>query len=483
MSSARNFFIAFALMLTMVSIPACVSMKGIFTHSSKLDPAKLEQSKVVTQTELSTVWPNETWWKAYQDPQLDALIGKAIADSPTLQVAMDRVSLSGAYVDNTKAQKMPMVGADASLVRERFTTLQFIPPPDAGSTEWNNKITANLTYDLDLWGQKSSIWKGAIDESYASAADFQQVRLELVTALVQNYAQLSMAFALRDVEEERLHLLKERISIARRELSAGLSTEMAVSEIEVLLPLAEARIERVDEHIALLRNQLAALSGQGSGAGDRILRPTISLSAQIGIAENLPANLIGKRPDLVANRWHIEAAAQGIESAKADFYPNINLISFVGFQALGFGQLLSNAGAIAGVGPAISLPIFDGGRRRSNLSANVSKYDMAVDRYNEILVHALQEVTDQLVILQSNSKQKKQLEQSLASAQKSYALAKISYGAGLENYQHQLLLQEVVINDKEKLVQLEAQRMQAHAVLMKALGGGVTSVEPGKVSQ
>ena len=212
-------------------------MKDIFTHAKAVDPNDLEVSKVIKEADISGFWPSEEWWKAYGDPQLDALIQRSFAESPTLKIAIDRLHLSQAFTENLHAQTMPSVNADASVINEKFTSLQFIPPPYAGNAEWNNKVTVSLAYDLDLWGQKSSLWKGAINESQASFLDAQKVKLELVKAIVQSYVQLSMAFAIRDVEEERISVIKQRVSILRRELSAGLSTHMVLNEVEAELPL------------------------------------------------------------------------------------------------------------------------------------------------------------------------------------------------------------------------------------------------------
>jgi NodT family efflux transporter outer membrane factor (OMF) lipoprotein len=417
-------------------------------------------------------WPEETWWKVYQDPQLDALVNKAVSGNPTLHMAQARVALSRAYAESMHAAMLPNVGADTSIVRERFTELQFIPPPWAGHSDWNNKATASLAYDLDLWGRKESIWRSAINETSATAAELQQVKLSLVTAIVRSYVQLSKEFALRDIAEERLALNQLRVSIARRGLAAGIGTEMTVTEAEIPLPMVRAQIEAVNEHIALLRNELAALSGQGPGAGDNIFRPAMVLDAAIGLPDELPANLIGRRPDVQAYRWKIEAASQQIESAKAEFYPNINLLAFVGLQAIGFSQLISSAAGIGGVGPAISLPIFDGGRRRGNLSVKTASYDIAVENYNAALVNALQDVSDQLVILQSNTRQRNEVESALVLARKSCTLAQASYGAGLDNYQHVLDVQTALLAQKEVMAQLQSVRLDAYAGLMRALGGG-----------
>jgi NodT family efflux transporter outer membrane factor (OMF) lipoprotein len=446
-------------------------MSGIVPQSKTTQANTLDAGTTIT-TASRMDWPAEDWWEAYHDTQLDALVSKAIADSPTLKVARARMALSQAYSDSMHAETLPNVSGDASSTRERFTALQFIPPPWGGHADWDNKATVSLGYDLDLWGRQESIWHASINETHATAAEVQQVKLELETAVIRSYVQLAMEFTLRDIAEEHLAHLKQRASIARRGLAAGIGTQMEVSETETPLPLAHAQIEAIDARIGLLRNQLAALSGQGPGAGEAITRPVLTLDAAIGLPDQLPANLVGRRPDVLASRWRIEAAQQNIEGAKAAFYPNINLLAFVGFQALGFGQLLSSAAGIAGVGPAISLPLFDGGRRRGNLSARTAAYDIAVESYNGVLVRALQDVSDQLVVLQSNTRQRKDAEQSLASARHAHELAQTSYRAGLSNYQHVLDTHIVVLRQEEIVAQLQAVRLDSYAGLMRALGGG-----------
>ena len=135
--------------------------------------------------------------------------------------------------------------------------------------------------------------------------------------------------------------------------------------------------------------------------------------------------------------------------------------------------MISNAGSIAGAGPAISLPIFDGGRRRSNLSAKTAAYDNAVENYNGALIHALQDVSDQLVVLQSNAKQLTEAQTAVNLARKSYTLAQTAYRAGLNNYQHVLDARIQLIRQQETIAQMQSVRLESYANLMRALGGGV----------
>jgi NodT family efflux transporter outer membrane factor (OMF) lipoprotein len=455
----------------MLLLTGCISMSGIFPQAKTKEANTLAPGKTIAAA-ANMAWPKDDWWQSYQDPQLNSLVTQSINGSPTLRAAQARVALSQAYAQTMQAATLPLIGADISTTRERFTELQFIPQPWAGHTYWNNKATASLAYDLDLWGRQDSIWRASVKETQAVAAEKQQVKLALETATVSRYVQLAMEFALRDVAEEHAHEVEQLISIVNHSYAAGLSTKMEVYEAETPLPLARAQIEAIDGRISLLRNQLAALTGQGPGAGDTITRPKLLLDVATGLPEQLPASLIGRRPDVLAYRWRVEAAQDNIAGAKAEFYPNINLIAFVGMQAIGFGQLISSAASIAGVGPAISLPIFDGGRRRGNLSAKTASYDLAVESYNEVLVNALQDVSDQLLMLQSNAKQRRQTELALAMASKAHTLAKTSYRAGLSNYLHVLSTHEVMLKQQEIIVQLQAMRLASYAGLMRSLGGG-----------
>ncbi len=471
-------------MITLLSgcalLAGCVSMKGIEPASHPIAPQQLDTGASI-RSAATIAWPKETWWEAYQDPQLNALVEKSIADSPTLRAARARVALADAFAQSVHAAALPIASGDASVARERFTALQFIPPPWGGNVDWNNKATASLSYDLDLWGKQESLWRAAIGETSATAAEAQQVKLGLESAVVRTYVQLAMEYSLRDIAAEALRETETRVAITHRSLSAGLGTQMEVLEAETSVPLARARIEAIDGRIGLLRNQLVALTGQGPGAGDAMVRPTLKLDAPVGLPDQLAANLIGRRPDVLAHRWRVEAARQNIAGAKAEFYPNINLLAFVGFQALGFAQLFSSAASIAGVGPAVSLPLFDGGRRRGNLSARTASYDFAVEQYNETVIRALQDVSDQLVLLQSNARQRADAEQALTKATRVHELAMSSYRAGLSNFLHVLYTHDSLLRQRENVVHLQSARFDAYAGLMRALGGGTLAPETGVV--
>src|SRR6185436_15902211 len=143
-------------------------------------------------------------------------------------------------------------------------------------------------------------------------------------------------------------------------------TQAAVERAHAGRAAAEAQLAAVDEAIGLTRNSLAALLGQGPDRGLAIARPEPGSIRAFGLPANLQADLIGRRPDLVAARLTAEAAGKRIKAAKADFYPNVNLTGLIGVQALGLDMLTKSGSTMGGIGPAITLPIFDSGRLQGN---------------------------------------------------------------------------------------------------------------------
>jgi NodT family efflux transporter outer membrane factor (OMF) lipoprotein len=263
--------------------------------------------------------------------------------------------------------------------------------------------------------------------------------------------------------------------LANRRLKGGIGTQLEASQAQTPLPEYERQIDALEERIALGRNQLAALAGKGPGAGDSIQRPKLSLAAPAGLPSALPAELIGHRPDIVAARWTVAAQARGIDVAKAGFYPDIDLLASIGgYAAMGpLFQFLKNPSHSWSAGPALSLPIFDGGRLRSELGAASAGYDEAVENYNQSIVGALKDVSDQVIRIRSLTTQAQDAERSVAAARKNYELAREGYRRGLTDYLNVLTAQNQLLRAQEGVAKVHAERLGAHASLVTALGGGL----------
>lgn len=467
---------AFASLAALLTMGGCANNGGLAPHDHLLDPARLDAGAAIAAADHDARWPAADWWRAYGDPQLDALIGAAHAGNPTLAAAAARVRAAQALADTAHAAEAPQVDGNLSLQRQHWAdNVYYGPGPLANATTCNNTGTLSVSYHLDLWGRDRDDTERALDGAHAAAADARAARLELEANLVRAYVTFAQNYALLDIARDTYAHQREFADLAHKRLQAGLGTQLEVSQAEAPLPDDQRQIHAYEEALLLNRSQLAALTGQGPGAGDALTRPRIALDAPaFDLPSALPADLLGRRPDVVAARWRVEAQAHGIAAAKAAFYPNVNLIGTIG----AFGvttpllQFLRAANGGWNAGPALSLPIFEGGRLRAQLGAADAGYDQAVAQYNAALLEALQQISDNVVRLRALGVQRQDATQSVALARRAFELAHYGFGRGLTDYSNVLIAQNQLLRAQESVARIDAARLAAHASLMAALGGG-----------
>lgn len=459
-----------------LTLTGCIGTAGIAPKGEALSADALVTDAAIQTAAQDAHWPQSQWWRAYGDEQLDAWVSLALLGSPSMAMAAARVRQAKALAGIAESAESLRIDASSTLNRHDWPADPFYGPGDlSGQTTWDNNAALGFTYALDLWGRERSASERALDRAHMSVAQARQAQLELVNNVVQVYIQLSLHYAQRNIVQSTLAQQQQILELAQRRLRGGLGTHLEVSQAEALLPETHRQIDALDEEIALAQNQLAALVGKGPGQGRQLGRPRLSLQAPLGLPAVLPAQLLGQRPDVVASRWAIAANARGIEVAHAGFYPNIDLVGSLSYMATGGGMLEFLAGKKLGysVGPALTLPIFDGGRLRAQLSEASAGYDLAVARYNQTLVEALKQISDQLIRRASMNKQQAFAEASVASARKTYDIALIAYQRGLTGYLEVLDAQTLLLRQQQVEQQVQAARLAAHAQLVTALGGGL----------
>ena len=284
--------------------------------------------------------------------------------------------------------------------------------------------------------------------------------------------QLERAYLELDVARATLEQREEILALSRERNAAGIDSRLELKQAEAAVPASRAQLVQLEETIALTRDALAALLGQGPDRGATIARPTARALAAIAIPARLPADLLGRRPDIAAQRWRIEAARHDVDAAKAAFYPNVNLTALIGFQNLGAATLLTAANRELGAGPALSLPIFDAGRRRASLAARDAGYDAAVEQYNQALADALRDVADQLASSHSVDAQRSEQQQAIGAAEEAYRLAMLRYREGVGNYLQVLSSETLLFAQRSLDVELRARALDVSINLVRALGGG-----------
>lgn len=417
-------------------------------------------------------WPVEGWWRGFGDPQLDALIEEGLASSPDVAVAAARVHATEALARQANSALLPRVGAEGSAgVVQQSKNLSIPPQFVPNGIQDTGHVAATLGFDLDLWGKNRAALAAATSDAEAAKVDQAQARLVLTTAIAAAYADLTGYFSARDAALRTSELRAESAGLTAKRVRAGLDNQGSARAAESRVHASEAEVTALDQAIALTRNRIAALIGSGPDRGLAIARPHLRLAeyvlpAQAGI------DLVGRRPDIVAARLRVEAAAQRIKVAHADFYPNINLSALVGLQSLGLGKLISAGSEYGNASAAISLPIFDGGRIAGRYRGARAAYDEAVARYDQTLITTLREVADALAARSALDKQLLQLRSALVDADEASRLAGLRYTAGLTTKLAQLTAEDNAAALRRSIAQVEGQRMIQEFAFIRALGGG-----------
>src|SRR2546427_736797 len=249
---------------------------------------------------------------------------------------------------------------------------------------------------------------------------------------------------------------------------------IAVRQSDQQIASLRGDVSAAEAAVQLDRHHLAALLGLRPDAPLEVEQALHPYGEALALPANLPADLLARRPDIAAQRWRLEAAAAQIGAAKADFLPNVNLAAFVGFGATGLEglNLASRGSGIAGVGPALHLPIFDAGRLRANLRGRYGEYDAAVEQYNQALVDALRQVADQITAARAVQQQLADQANALAAAEDAYRLTLDRYRAGLTSYLDVLGNEERVLAERLNGVRLQGRSLALAVGTIRALGGG-----------
>jgi NodT family efflux transporter outer membrane factor (OMF) lipoprotein len=454
-------------------LSACASTHGLKPQSTVQKPNNLATSTVLADASVNAdAWPDSKWWTQFGDPQLNKLIEEGLAGSPTLQIAEARTRVALAQAGASKSALFPQVSATADTARARFPENSVVPPPAAGTWDEFSELRATLSWEVDFWGKNRAAYQRSLGEARATALDARAARLALSTNIGHAYVQLERAYLQLDVANATLAQREQIFKLTQDRNEAGVDSRLELRQAESALPAAREQIVQWKEVIELTRDQLAALLGQGPDRGRAIERPAANALTAVSIPSRLPSELLSRRPDILAQRWRIEAASHGIDNAKAQFYPDVNLNALVGFQTLGGASLITAPARLIAVAPAISMPLFDAGRRRSNLAERDSEYDIAVEQYNQAVADGLRDVVDQLASFKSVDEQQLQQREGLATAQDAYDLATLRYREGVGNYLQVLTTETQLLSQRSLDADLRARSLDLSINLSRALGGG-----------
>lgn len=448
------------------------------------NPGGIAPSHTPLKLESAAGWPDPARegavWTAWRDPALDRLLAQALAAQPTLAVVRLRAQQAQAQVAAVDAARQPQVGGAADLTSQHFTANGLIPRPLAGTTEWNNSLQVNASWEWDLFGRQRAALDAALGQQRAAEAELQAAQLLLAANVASGYVNLGRAQEARRIAQAALAEREQVLAIVRQRVGAGLDNAVDLKQAEGAVAQTRVDLAAADEQVARLRHALAELAGERADRFDTLDAALAPLEPQ-ALPAGLPADLVGRRADVVAQRWRVEATLKDVDVARAQFYPNVNLVAFAGLSSLGLDRLLEAGARSTGIGPAVRLPIFEGGRLRANLGAKAAEADIAVEQYNASVLRALREVADEASTLRALEAQQREQQAALDAAEAAFDLATQRYKAGLGNFLVVLTAEGNVLAQRRLAADLKARHLLSEVALSRSLGGGYAATAPNEL--
>ncbi len=464
-----------ALALGPILAAGCSPVPDLDSASALRSPETLAAS-LSLQSSATAEWPGEGWWRGWGDAQLEGLIGDAYRDSPDVAAAAARLRRADAMAREAGAALRPAVDARGSASIDKQSLNNGLPEQlislFPSGWEDNARIAVGAGFDLDLWGRNRAALAAATSEAQAAAVDAAQARLLLAAAIASAYADLARLTDLRDIRAAGLEVRLATARLVGARERNGLETRGSMRQAEAQVASARAELGAAEELAALKRHQLAALAGAGPDRGLAIARPTFAAALPAGLPDDVTTGLIGRRPDIAAARLRTEAAAQRIEVARAAFYPAVRLDALIGLQSLGIGNLFEKNSVFGNAGPAIGLPLFDGGARAARYKGAGADYELAVADYNRSVIAAYQQLADAVTARQLVARRLADTGAALKASEEAYAIARLRYEGGLSTYLDVLTVEDRLLQARLAHSELGAIARSVDVALIRALGGG-----------
>lgn len=488
--NSRAFFLrAGPLLGSLALLSACAAVPDLGPKPVVRAPASVAAERSL-QVENAAAWPSEGWWKAYGDPQLDALIEEGLKGSPDVSAAAARFRQANATAQQAGAPLLPSVDLDASggATKSSYNMgmpKEFVPRGWLGT----GRVALDFGFDLDLWGKNRAALAAATSQARAAEIDARQARLALATGVADAYADLARLYDERDIQARALEIRMASQKLVAQRRENGLETRGSERQADATVASARAQLAAADQAIAVRQHQIAALIGAGPDRGLAITPPKLGALAPLGLPADVTTNLVARRPDIAAALARTEAAAKRIKVARADFFPAIRLSALIGVQSLGYQTVLANGGFSGGpssfldslfkkdslfgnAGPAVSLPIFHGGAISGQYRGARAVYDEAVASYDRTVLGAYQQVADAVTGRRTLDQRLADARAALAASEEAYGIARQRYEGGLNTYLDVLNVEDQLLAARQSVAELEASAFTLDIALIRALGGG-----------
>ncbi|TVV74379.1 efflux transporter outer membrane subunit [Sphingomonas solaris] len=482
-----------AILLAATALSACSLAPPHTRGPLPVAPAYQAEYRPEIGTRRATAIP---WRTFFTDPRLQAIIAIALQNNRDLKVSVARIAEARGQYRIQGADRLPTLNLGGSATRNRIGVNSLgangiVTGTDGGTTGGVSGFTYNQysvnvgvsSFELDFWGRVANLTAAARANYLSTVVAERAFRLSLIRDVAMNYLQAREYIERIEIAEATVKSRIEGLRIAKLRLDAGVTSALDYRQAETLLTQAETALAALRLQLAQTRDAVAVLLGQPIPAD---LPPALATAQQPitrDIAPGLPSELLDNRPDILSAEEQLRAARANVGAARAAFFPSITLTGSAGYTSSALGDLFKSGSFLWNVGPSLSLPIFDWGRREGNLSVARARADIAVATYEKTVQTAFQEVADALAGRRYLAEQVEAQQRATLAQRKLAELARSRYRNGVANYIEVLDAERNLFEAEQALISARRAELDNLVSLYIALGGGLDGTpEPAPVA-
>lgn len=423
------------------------------------------------------------WWQAFNDPQLDTLIDRAVQANLDLALAEARIREARASRTVAAAPLFPQLGSSASYTRSwQSENAGFVgggPVGDLGSQPFNlYEVGFDASWEIDVFGGTRRSVEAASEDLAASVEDRNGVLLTLLGEVARNYVELRGFQRQLAVTRDNVASQEDTLDLTRARYQGGLANDLDVARAEAQVRTTAADIPSFETSTQASIHRLGVLLGQHPGALQAELAPPMPIpQAPPGLPPGLPSDLARRRPDIRRAERQLAAATARIGVATADLFPRFFLTGAAGLQSLEGSDLFQGASKFWSIGPTIQWPIFQGGRIVGNIEIREAQEQQALISYRQTILDALEEVENAIVAYTRERVRRETLAAAVDANQRAVDLANSRYVRGLTDFLDVLSAQGNLFRTQTDLARSDTTVSSSLVALNKALGGGWEAIE------
>jgi NodT family efflux transporter outer membrane factor (OMF) lipoprotein len=409
------------------------------------------------------------WWEIFGDRDLDALVAQIDVSNQNVRIAEAQFRQARALAQSARAGFYPRVSGGGAATRSHS--------PRAGGSNTNYELSLDATWEADVWGRVRRTVEAAEAGAQASAADLEAVRLSLQAELAQDYFQLRVLDAQRQLLDDTVRAFERSLELTKNRYAVGVAGKADVVQAEAQLKSTQAQAIDIGVQRAQLEHAIAVLIGRPPA--EFTLRPEPLPVTMPSIPPGLPSELLERRPDIAAAERRVAAANAQIGVVQSAYFPSLTLSAAGGFQASSLANWLSLPNRFWSLGPALAQTLFDAGLRRALTDQAIAAYDANIAAYRQTVLNGFQEVEDNLAALRILEEEARVQDEAVRAARESLVLTLNQYKAGTISYLNVVIVQTAQLNNERTAVGILGQQLNAAVLLVKALGGGWRVSAPG----